>query len=237
MNQMRNPGSIRAALSLIQSCLHNGEYEDAERYAREALFMINMTDNFIPADKRSKFLADGSHWLAVAIFRLSQAGGIPPEEKQKAGEEAIALARKALELNTQLHGTEGNDVANTMIALAQVLYHFNDVDNDEILRFYEQAIAIFRRVEGSLSVNVAACENNLGNAYNCRATRAYAANDLDRCIANAELAVSHYREAARVFRAINHVDKADKALHQVAKAEEGIRQIGIARTAAAASRG
>ena len=105
MNQMRHPGSIRAALRLIESCILNKNFEDAEHYARHAMFMINeMTDNFIPADQRSQFLADASYYLARAIHRLSKAGGIPPEGKQKAGEEAITLARQALELNTQLHG-------------------------------------------------------------------------------------------------------------------------------------
>ena len=55
MNHLRNPGSIKAALSLIQSCIHNKEFEDAERYARHAMFMINeMTDNFIPSDQRPR---------------------------------------------------------------------------------------------------------------------------------------------------------------------------------------
>ena len=51
MNQMRNPGSIKAAFALIQSCINNEEYEDAEHYARHAMFMINdMADDFIPSD-------------------------------------------------------------------------------------------------------------------------------------------------------------------------------------------
>ena len=46
MNQMRNPGSMHAALQLIQSCMLNKEYERAEHYARHAMFMINdMADN------------------------------------------------------------------------------------------------------------------------------------------------------------------------------------------------
>ena len=90
MNQMRNPGSIKAALRLIESCLQNKAYEDAEHYARNAMFMINeMTDNFIPSEQRSLFLADGTYYLARAILRWAQVGGIPLEEKQKAGEEAI----------------------------------------------------------------------------------------------------------------------------------------------------
>ena len=72
MNQMRNPGSIYAAFALIQSCIHNKLYEDAEHYARHAMFMINeMTDNFIPANQRSMFLAEGSSNLAQAIFFLA----------------------------------------------------------------------------------------------------------------------------------------------------------------------
>ena len=163
MNHMRNPGSMRAALGLIQSCIHNKEYEDAERYARHAYFMINeMTDNFIPTDQQPRLLADVSYWLAVAIYRLAKAGGIPPEEKQKAGEEAIEHARKALEIHTQLHGNESAAVAADMGILAEVLAHFNNVDDYKVLRLQEQAIAIYRRVEGSSSMNVAVSERNLG---------------------------------------------------------------------------
>ena len=128
MNHMRNPGSMNAALGLIQSCLHNKECEDALRYAREAYFMIvEMTDNFIPRDQRPRFLADISYWLSQAIYRLAESGGIPPEEKKKAGKEAIALTRKALGIHIQLYGTESSIAARSMGAVA-------DVDDDEILR-------------------------------------------------------------------------------------------------------
>ena len=236
MNHMRNPGSMKAALLLIQSCLHNKQFEDAEHYARHAYFMIaEMTDNFIPADQRQKFLADGSHWLAVAILKLAQDGGIPPEGKQKAGEEAITLARKALELHTPLHGTESAKVAADMEVLAAALNYFNDVDDDEILRLREQVIAIHCRVEGSSSPNVAVGEFNLGIAYGKRGKRAEAANDLDRCMANLELALTHYREAARIFSAINYLDDANDALRDVAHVEENIQHVRIKRTAAAAA--
>ena len=236
INHMRNPGSMKAALGLIQSCMHNGEYEDAEFYAREAYFMIaEMTDNFIPADERQRFLADISYLLATAIHGLAEAGGIPPTEKQKAGEEAIALARKALELYTQLHGTENGSVASAMNTVADVLNYFNNVDDDEVLRLYEQAIAVYRRVEGSSSVNIAVGESKLGNAYIHRANRVNDANDLDRFMAHLALALPHVREAARIYRANNHVDSADNALCTIAEIEERIRQIGVAKTAAAAA--
>ena len=238
MNHLRNPGSMNAALALIQSCIHNKEFEDAERYARHAYFMIaEMTDNFIPADQRPKFLAEASYWLAVAILEFAKTEGIPPEVKQKAGDEAIALARTALEMRTQLHGIESAKVAGAMGTLAGALDDFNDVDDDEILRLIEQAIAIYRRVEGSLSVNVAVDENKLGYAYVSRARRAHAANDLDQELANWELALSHYREAARIYVAINHVDTADRALRNIAVIEEKIEITRAAAAAAAVTRG
>ena len=236
MNQMRNPGSIYASFALIDSCLHNQEWEDAEHYARHAMFMINeMTDNFIPSDQRSEFLADGSYYLASAIYRLAKAGGISPEEKQKAGEEAIALARQALELHTQLGGTESDKVASDMLTLADILIHFNNVDdNDEIPRLIDQAIAIFSRVEGSLSPNVATAEGKLAVVYNGRADRAKAANDLDRCIANLELALPHFREVVRIDRATNRLDDIDSLLSAIVATEEKIRRTRIAIAAEAA---
>ena len=239
MNHMRNPGSLVAALGLIQSCLHNKEFDDAILYAREAMFMIkDMKDNFIPNDERPKFLAEVSYYLAQAIVGSAETGGIPSEEKQKTGEEAIEIARQAIELHTQLHGIESTDVAADMNVLSDLLDYFNDVDDDEILRLLEQSIAIYRRVEGSVfSMNVAAGENSLGNSYAKRAARARATNDLDRCMANVELALTHFREAARVYRAINHLDSANLALRNVARAEEQLRQIGIAKAVASATAG
>ena len=233
MNHMRNPRMFNAAFALIQSCIHNKAYDDAALYAHTAHEMIaNDADGIVPSDQRESLLADGSYWLSIATLSLAEAGGIPLEEKQKAGEEAIALARKALEIEIQLHGTENIEVAQDMRALASVLDYFNDVDDDEILRLYEQSNAITSRLEGSSSVNVAVGEKNLGIAYHKRAVRAQAANDLDRCMANEELALPYLREAARIYRDVNHVDAADRALRIVVEIEEKIRQIGIARAAA-----
>ena len=196
--------------------------------------IAEMTDNFIPANLRPQFLADVSYYLAQAIFRLAKAGGIPPEGKQKAGEEAIGLARKALELRTQLYGTEGADVAGAMGTLADVLNCFNDVEDDEVLRLYEQASAIYRRVEGISSMNAATMVYQLGNAYIHRAVRAQTVNDLDRSMANMELALPRCREAARIYRDNNHVDNADKALRTINKVEEYIQLIEVAKAVAAA---
>ena len=230
MNHLRNPGSMKAALSLIQSCIHNKEYEDAENYARHAYFMIvEMTDNFIPSDEQPWFLAEVSHYLALAIYWLAKTGGIPPEGKQKAGEEAIELARNALEIRTQLDGNGSIEVALSKGYLADALDYFNNIDDDEVLHLLEHAIAIFRRIEGSTSMNLGIQEKKAGCVYGNRSARAYAVNDLDRCMANLELALPHFVEAARIFRAINHVGSADECLGNIARVEKHIRQIGIAR--------
>ena len=237
MNHLRNPGSINAAFGLIESCLHNKEYEDAERYARHAMFMIaEMTDNFIPVDEQPKFLAEASYFLASSILQLVQSGGIPSEEKQKAGKEAITHARKALEIHTQLYemnGTERSSVANSMDILANVLDYFNDEDYDEILRLKEQAIAIFSQMQGNASVNVAKGKNRLSVIYAKRAMRARIADDLNLCMANYHLALTQIIEAARIYRAIGRMDNADDCLRQVANIQEAIRLCELTRTEAA----
>ena len=208
--------------------------------------MINdMTDNFIPSDQRSKFLANGSYWLSQAILRLALHGGVPPEGKKRAGEEAIELARQALQIHTQLHETERSskssvNIASDTCALAQALNYFNDDDDDdddeEIPRLFQQAIEIFHREQGRATLNVAVIENDLGGMHKERARRAHG-KDLDRCIANAELSLPHFHEASRIFRAINNVEKADQADDDIAVVEEMLKKLRIFRAATAATRG
>ena len=227
---MRHPGMLNAAFPLIDGLIRNEDYEQAHLIASTAYEMIiNDTDNIIPENQRQYFLARGSRYLAVATLVLAESGGIPPEEKQKAGEEAIALARKSLEIDTQLHGAESAEVASNISALASILKYFNGVDDDEIFRLHEQAIAIYSRLQGSLSPNVAINEMNLGNAYHVRADEAHAANDMDRYVVNLELALPHFREAERIYRAINHMDAADRPARRIVTAEENLRRIAIVR--------
>ena len=169
----------------------------------------------------------------MAMLALAEHRDIPPEANQTVGQEAIGLARRALEIRTQLHGLEHADVALSMRSLARALDYFNNVEDDEVLRLYEQSIAITARVEGSMSVNVSLGEHNLANSYRARAMRAFNANDMDRATSNLENALSHYREAARIYRAVNHVDRADYAVRCAVQVEEAIRQCTIARTGAA----
>ena len=229
-----HPPAIVASFDLIESCIHNEEYVDAELYARTTWETITLSrDSHIPDDERQYFTARGAYYLALAMYKLAMNGDIQPEANQAAGQEAIGLARRALEIRTQLYGLEHEDVARAMSLLADVLDYFNDdVDDDEVLRLYEQSIAITALVEGSSTVNVGAGEKNLALAYHKRANRAHAANDLDWELANLELALPHYREAARIFRAINYVDRADEAAQCVVEVEEELRQLSIARAAA-----
>ena len=168
------------------------------------------------------------------MLHLAQNGDIAPEENQTAGQEAITLARRALEIRTQIYGLENVNVAISMIVLADALAYFNIVDDDEVIRLYEQSIAIAARVEGNLSANVAIGEDNLGRMYHNKAQRAHTAIDLDRCVANLELALPHFREAARIYRVINYMDDADKSVQRIAEIEEELRQCTIATATAAA---
>ena len=230
-------GAIDAAFFLIHSCLTNKEYADAQLYASTLYEIINHKhDNKIPDDQRQSYTANGAYYLAQATLRLAQIGGIPPQEMQKAGQEAIALARRALETHTRLHGTEHHDVGNDMGVLAELLEYFNDNDDDEVLRLYEQAKAIHARVFGSSSVNVAASEDKLGVAYFNRAGKAVNANGLDRALANMELALPRYHEAIRIYRAVGHVERAEEVAQMVAEVEV-MRRWAIARAATVAIRG
>ena len=225
---MRHYGMLNAALQLIEALLQNQDYEQSVLIASSAYEMITSRhDNIIPDGLQQQFLAEGSGYLAQATYQFARSGGIPPEETKKAGQEAIALARKALEIHTQMHGAESEQAAVDMNILADILEHFNGVGEDEALRLYEQSIATFSRVQGSLSSNVAVGEHNLGVAYDRRANEARIANDLDRYVANLELALPHYREAARVYTTIHGVDDADRVNQLVAELEGNLRMTRI----------
>ena len=226
-------GAIEAAFNLIGSCIRNGEYADAVLYASTLYEIINHKhDNKIPDDQRQSYIAKGASLLARATLRLAQEGGIPPEEKQKSGQEAIVLARQALEIHTQLYGTEDIDVASDMSVLAELLDNFNR-DDDEVLRLYEQAKTIYARLQGSSSANAAVGDFNLGTAYRNRASRARASNDWDRRMTNLQLALPRFRESARIHRVINHVDTADRAARMANDIEKELRQLVTARSTAA----
>ena len=226
-------GAICAAFALIDSCIQNKEYADAHLYASTLYEIINHKhDNKIPADRRQHYIAQGAHLLAQTTFHFARTGGIPPAEKQKAGQKAIALARKALEIHTQLHGTEHERVANDMSILADALAYFSGNYDDEVLRLLEQSTAIDIRMLGSSSVNVAVDKGKLGAAYYIIAQRARDANDHNRELTNLERALPHFREAVRIHRVIDFVDKADGLALVAVEIEERLLQLTIARATA-----
>ena len=215
-----HPIAIDAGFAVIESCMHNKEYTDAVLYASTTWETLTLSrDSHIPDDKLQSYIAQGAKLLAKSTLALAESGGMPAEEKQAAGVETITLARRALEMCPQLFGTESSQVAESMAVLSRALDYFNDVDDDEVPRLYEQSKAIYTRVHGPLSQNVAAAEKNLGLSYSTRAARASAADDLDRCVANMELAIPRFREAGRIYRAINRMDEADDATRAAVNTE------------------
>ena len=205
----------------------------AALYARTLWETITLSqDSHIPEYLQQPFIARGAMELARSLWQSAENGGIPPEEQRETGVEAIMLARRALEIYTEVYGAESEQVANSIGILADVLDYFNDVDDDEVLRLFEQSKAICVRMEGSLSPNVAANEKNLGIAYERRERRALAAHDLDRYVANLELTLSRFRESARVFRASNRMDDADRAAQDAFKIEECLRDFTANKAAA-----
>ena len=103
---------------------------------------------------------------------------------------------------------------------------------NEKIRLMDQSNAIFLRIEGSLSVNVAVGEGKLGTLYGDMARRQLANNDLDLCVVTLELALTHFGEALRICRLNNHVEVANDVLRNIAHVKEDMRKVGIARAAA-----
>ena len=231
-----DPPAIRAAFALIQSCMANKEFVDAHLYASTLWEIINHKhDNKIPDDQRQLYTAKGAYYFARATLELSKSGGIPSEEKQKTGQEVIALLRQALEIHTRLRGTDNDEAASDMVTLAEALDHFNDVDDEEVLRLYEQATIIYVRLQGNSGANVAICKGRLADTYVGRAGRANAVNNRDHELANLELALPRLRESARIYRTVNRTEMADDNTRAAVELEEMIRRITIARAAAAAA--
>ena len=224
-------GAIDAAFALIQSCMHNNEFVDAHLYASTLYEIINHKhDNKIPDDQRQRYVAKGAYHLSHATLRLAIAGGIPPEEMQKVEQEAIVLARQALEIHTQLRGTENSATSNDMCVLAEALDYFNDDGDDEVLHLFEQSISIDTRLYDSTS------EEKLADAYFQRGKKALDASDMERIVVNMELSLPHFVEAARIYRMIGRVDKADGVAPKIYIVQELLRQSRpVAAVAAAAT--
>ena len=233
-----HPPAIIAAFALIESCLHNREFADASLYALTTWETITKdTTSHIPVGRRQWFVAEGASLLAKATLHLAHSGGIPLAEKPAAGLEAITLARRSLEIQTQLHGAESDQVGEIMITLANILDEFHDYDDEEVLRLHVRAKTIHGRVQGLLSPNVAAGEGNLGVMYQKRAHRAHNARDFDREMVNLELALPHFCEAVRIYRAISLIEPAETAEQKVIVVQERLHRARTLIALLASSRG
>ena len=116
------------------------------------------------------------------------------------------LARQALEIHTKVNRTSER-VAEAMTALADIIGYFNDFDQDEVTRLYNEANVLFARFQGSSSYNVANRKFNLGIDFGRRANRTM---DAAHCKRNRELALSHYREANKIYKAIKHMPMVER---------------------------
>ena len=81
-------------------------------------------DSHIPDNLREDFTARGAMELARALSNLAEHGDMSAEEQQEAGKEAITLARRALEINTQRRGAESLQVAESMGTLCPNTFLF-----------------------------------------------------------------------------------------------------------------
>ena len=231
-----HPPAIEASFALIHSCIYNKKYADAASYARILWETINdkSSNNKIPVAQRQPYIARGASVLARSIHRMAQIGGISPEVMKNRELEAISLARKALEIDTWLCGTESREVAHDMGILAQVLGGFDVVDDDEIFPLLQQSIDIYTRLDGQ-SYNVAAGETSMGNAFKRRAIKAQKADDMDRCVANMELALPHLREAVKIYRAVNHIADADTVTQNLVSVEDFLQRAKSTRSTSTAA--
>ena len=144
--------NLAAIVALVESSIHNNEYVEAERIARGLWKTITSELHHIPEDQRQPIVSRGAHWLAQAAYYLAVHDGVEAEEKELIGEEVISLARRALEIDTQLCGIESDKVAAHMTLVARVLKYFKRIVDDEVLRMYEQrrqVAATARRRKGS----------------------------------------------------------------------------------------
>ena len=139
-----HPRAIKASFQLIESSISNKEFVEAALYARTVWETITLSrDSHIPEDERQWFTANGAYLLAKATLKCAENGGIPVEEMQEVGQEAIALARKSLEIRLQIFGRKNEYVVQSMSLLADILGYFNGDDDKEVALLRKELNAIF----------------------------------------------------------------------------------------------
>ena len=122
-----------------------------------------------------------------------------------------------------VHCTRSTVSCKSHIGIRSEWRHLSGRETGSRTRDNDACTKVVGDPHGSLSVNVAVIEYNLGVAHNDRALRARAAGDLDRCIANLEMALPRDREAARIYRAIDRLDDANDAAQAAVKIDLDLR--------------
>jgi len=128
-------------LSMIEH--HGGDYEAAERYAREALDRLRRGDQEQTA-KESVALQQ----LAIALKTRGEL------------DEVESLYREALAIRRKVFGEDHEETVSTITSLAELLRVQGRLDEAETL--HREALALARQVYGETHPEIGSCLNNLG---------------------------------------------------------------------------
>jgi serine/threonine protein kinase/Flp pilus assembly protein TadD len=136
------PGLVDSLLllSLIED--FEGDYEAAERNAREALDLLRQSSPH--SEKESTALQQ----LGVSLKKLGRL------------DEAEGLYRESLAIRREIAGKDDEEAVSTITSLAELLRVQGRLDEAEAL--HREALAAARRIHGSTHPLVGSCLNNLG---------------------------------------------------------------------------
>mmetsp|Transcript_33675 Transcript_33675/g.32143 ORF Transcript_33675/g.32143 Transcript_33675/m.32143 type:complete len:464 (+) Transcript_33675:141-1532(+) len=136
-----HPKVQEAAGVLINCLINSNDSYNAERYAE--VTYSNLRDKKNGIDQEGDLVAEGSTNLAEAIIR--QHGDLIRAE---------GLARDALRIRMQVHGSDHNLIGFSLIQVARVLILQNKFGN-ETKELFERSLAIFMGNEGPNGANTA----------------------------------------------------------------------------------
>ena len=98
-------GAIIAAFALIDSCMHNNEFEDAHLYASTLWEIINHKHNKIPEDQRQLYIVDGAYFLATTTLYSDLCIAETLDHFHDFGEEVLRLFEQAIANDARVFGS------------------------------------------------------------------------------------------------------------------------------------
>ena len=128
------PGALAAMFTQIELSIITNVLDHAENNARIVQFLSSERTNLLSDAHRPSHIAESSRLRALIILRKAQSGGIPPEGRQKAGEEAIMLAREAVALSVGDPNSIVFSIDETLTAqrvLHEVIKYFDEKKNNK----------------------------------------------------------------------------------------------------------